>query len=357
MSKLRKIQIVFFVLCASDCFQASAGTLLQRRLSDGSAVTLEESASVAPENGARAGRQMVRCTLYSQKTQLQQSRNPIWSREFPRSLIEDSNAPAFQAFDMLPTKEGVLLCYKVDGTTFSDFAPFDSGTRMNQLPLATELNRDHYGGISIGAHFATTNGEQAVFLHLKNVGTHAWVREGEDWGRAKRYDFAIPSWARPIDIRKISGQTRNTMAATEAPDAHWGAIKDGIQLGISLTRSNFQTGQEMIAMVHVKNVGTQPVPYKAKAISCSDGPIEIMITDEAGKPLSCKNPLLASLIGSQGETVEPNSQNLHPQRLDGQFDFLPGSYTVQARLKIPSASGDVVAASAKTPIFVVPAAH
>jgi hypothetical protein len=126
--------------------------------------------------------------------------------------------------------------------------------------------------------------------------------------------------------------TRESLPAEQFPEGNWGPVTNGFQLSLRFEKTNFVSGEAIMAVLLLRNTSTNLLKYRIATVAGMDGPIGFVVSDAAGviSPISAGQ---ITIISSSELALAPSTQRKYVEQLDKRFPLnKPGSYTVYARL-------------------------
>jgi hypothetical protein len=263
--------------------------------------------------------------------------NLIWSQALPAYTSNPAGA-GFQLLDIMPVGEQWVLCYKIRKTTFVErIGP----SLAPEQPTEISVDRDGFGPPVTQATFSEVDSALLLRLGFRGYKTQAWTNSGNAWSPAPQYEVKIPTWAWPVDL---SGSTetnapyRESFPVADFPEAKWGSTNQGLQLGLILEKAVYHQGEQVFARVCVRNVSSVPLSYEMTTVASKEGPINFLVTDAQSKPLDTENEELAAYVPIIKKELPIGTQNVRGFSLDKQYALKPGSYSICAQVKVPTAN-------------------
>jgi hypothetical protein len=134
-------------------------------------------------------------------------------------------------------------------------------------------------------------------------------------------------------------EIKESRPADQDPDGHWGPALDGLQLSLRFKKQAYTNGENIIAIVLIRNVSSNSIDYDAMYTSAYPSPINISASKDQER-LKIKKPPDWHGGSLRRTQLPPQSQDKYEVNLNQFFELgKGGEYVFQAHY-LPTRPGD-----------------
>jgi hypothetical protein len=138
-------------------------------------------------------------------------------------------------------------------------------------------------------------------------------------------------------LLELAKTNRECLPAQDFPEGNWGEPYCGFQLSLRFEKNTYTNGEQIIAILLVRNITNNFVNYSSSSCAPEDGPVGLLVTTDKGQtvtPPATPPPIIMPAIssGNNGGSIPPHTQHKYLERLNSRYILTTGNYLVRASL-------------------------